>query len=1075
MRSTYRQCLRLHLMAKSKQSKKAKTSKRPNSDAASSGKGKRPARRKTANGRSLVIVESPAKAKTINKYLGKDYVVKASMGHVRDLPSRGLAVDIENNFSPTYRIVPGRKKVITELQKFADNAEAVYLATDLDREGEAIAWHLVESLGLDESKIRRVVFNEITQSAIRDSFADPHRIDMDKVNAQQARRILDRIVGYELSPLLWKKIAKGLSAGRVQSVTVRMVVEREKEIRAFVPSEYWTIVGYFALAPDEAERLGPEWESFLSEGGDPDTGRTQREITEWLSANRAIRASLVAIDSKPFKPTGSCSENAEGASIFNGAVKQARQVAEALGFVVEDQEEKTWQEYADKGLHTIDLIGSIDRRRLPEFTVADIQTKRTKSNPNAPFTTATLQQTASSQLKLSTSRTMRLAQQLYEGVELAGEDGPVGLITYMRTDSTNLSADSVKTARGWIKDNCGDLYLPERPNVYASKKRAQEAHEAIRPTEVTRTPESLKKQLSSDLYRLYTLIWRRFVACQMTPAQWDSTSVIIKADTAIGEAEFKATGRTLVFDGYYKIMGVPKSSSEQILPEMTLKQNLSPFDIEPEQQFTSPPPRYTEASLVKSLEAEGIGRPSTYAAIIQTIQDRGYVEQTDRRLFATDKGAIVTEKLMDHFPKVMDIKFTSFMEDELDKIEEAHLDWVKVLHEFYDPFHEALVVAHDQMEQARAEPSEYKCELCGGEMVYRWAKTGRFLSCTNYPECKGALNVNRDGKPIGRQKIDIPCDLCGGDMVLRQSRHGPFLGCSKYPKCTNTITCDESGEPLKLVSEKELEEPCPACGEGVLQVRRRGVRAFLGCSKYPECKNTKSLPKDVRLERKITPVQEAGVDCERCGKPMIIRSGRRGKFIACSGFPRCRNTKPIEQIEELKSKATAGEPAAVADKGKKRRSARKNADKAKAARKTASKAAKAGKGPDGLGPPPPGFAWTRTGKPVVENWPEGVLYCPECGGEMALRAGRFGPFYSCGNFPKCKFVANLRGKAKKRADIEMPPPEKAKPIPTDIDCEECGQQMVIREGPSGKFLGCSTFPTCKSTKPLPAELANAKA
>jgi len=1057
-------------MAAVKRSKPSSAKKKALSDGKSSKGSRSTSKSNNSNCRGLVIVESPAKAKTINKYLGKDYVVKASMGHVRDLPSRGLAVDIANDFEPTYKPVQTRKKIIGELQKLAHMADTVYLATDLDREGEAIAWHLAETLNLDTSKIRRVVFNEITEKAIREAFANPHGIDMDKVNAQQARRILDRIVGYELSPLLWKKIAKGLSAGRVQSVTVRMVVERELEIRAFVPTEYWTITGYFAMSLEEAAKLEPHWRKFISEGSEPDTGRTQKEINAWLASNRAIKASLVSIDGKPFKPTKDYSAVTKDAPVFNGAFGEARQVAEALGFVVEDQEEQVWQEYADRGLHTIDLIGSLDRAALPEFKVADIQTKRTRSKPGPPFTTATLQQSASSQLYLSTSRTMKLAQQLYEGVELPGEDGPVGLITYMRTDSTSLSAESVQAAREWIKTECGGEYLPPQANVYASKKRAQEAHEAVRPTDVNRTPENLKKQLSGSLYKLYNLIWQRFVACQMSPAEWDSTSVMIKADTSVGEAQFKTTGRKLVFDGHYKITGVPNSSGEQMLPEIELGQGLSPIEIEPHQQFTSPPPRYSEASLVKRLEAEGIGRPSTYAAIIQTVQDRGYVDQLDRRLYATDKGMIVTEKLIDHFPEVMDLKFTSYMEDELDKIEDAHLDWVKVLHEFYDPFHQALVTAHDQMEQTRAEPSEYKCDLCGGQMVYRWAKTGRFLSCTNYPDCKGALNIDRDGKPIIRKKIEDKCDLCGSELVLRQSRHGPFLGCSTYPECSNTIACDTEGVPLKLVTDKELEEPCPACGEGTLQVKRRGMRAFLSCSRYPNCKETKPLPEGVRLERKVVPKEEAGINCERCGKPMHIKTGRRGKFIACSGFPRCRNTKPIDKLEELKAQAGSEPPPEDKSKVKKKESSK---GKKKVAKKSKDKSA-AGKADDSSGEPPTGFAWTRTGKPVVETWPQEGLYCPECGGEMNLKRGRFGPFYSCSGFPKCKFSANLRGQAKKQAEIEMPAPERAEPVPTDIACEECGQQMFIREGRSGKFLGCNAYPKCKSTKPLPAELINAK-
>lgn len=1018
-------------------------------------------RQRKGSAPALVVVESPAKAKTINKYLGDGYVVRASMGHVRDLPGHGLAVDIENGFAPTYELVPGRKKIIAELRKLAEKADTVYLATDLDREGEAIAWHLAQSLNLDQAKIRRVVFNEITRSAIQDAFGHPRHIDMAKVNAQQARRILDRIVGYELSPLLWKKIAKGLSAGRVQSVAVRMVVEREKEIRAFCPTEYWSVSGYFAMSPDEAARLSPEFAGFLKALAATDEGRTQKAVAGWLSGHRAIQAELTSIGGQPFKAEGRCEAGHKPS--FTSAVEQAVRVGEALGFVVRERRTESFKEYERFGLQKIELIGGIDRGRLPEFRVGDIQTKRTRTRPSPPFTTASLQQAASSQLHLPPSRTMQLAQQLYEGIEIKGEDGPVALITYMRTDSTNLSKESVQAARGWIGGHCGDKYLPDSPMVYGSAGRAQEAHEAIRPTDVTRTPESLKHHISGPMWKLYDLIWRRFVACQMVPAEWDSTSVSIKAPTAIGEAEFRATGRTLVFDGFYKVLGLPKSHDEQLLPAMTIGQQLGAIDIEPGQHFTSPPPRYNEATLVKRLEQEGIGRPSTYAAIIQTIQDRGYVDQIDRRLYATDKGVIVTEKLIEHFPDVMEYRFTSQIEDELDKIEEAHLDWVKVLHDFYDPFHKDLMEAHGSMEPAKAEPSEYTCELCGSPMVYRWGRTGRFLSCTKYPECKGAFNIDRDGKPLKTVASDVKCDQCGKDMVLRQSRMGTFLGCSGYPECRNTIACDETGVPLRLVTEKELEEPCPECGAGTLTVKRKGMRAFLGCNRYPQCKATKPLPEGVRLERKVTPQVEAGVNCDKCGRPMVIRHGRRGEFLACSGFPRCRNAKPVEKLEELKAaQAANGGPVAPLNGGYGGNGNGKGA----AGGVTAARRA------DGtLGPPPPGFAWTRTGKPVVETWPQDELHCPNCGQPMALKSGRFGPFFSCTNYPRCRTSVNLRGEAKKRAEAEMPQPPKPKPIPTDITCEECGSPMLIRTGRSGKFLGCSNYPKCKSTRPLPAELA----
>ena len=1017
---------------------------------------------KTVSGKNLVVVESPAKAKTINKYLGKDYVVRASLGHVRDLPGSGLGVDIEQGFNPTYELVTTRKKVVNELRKLADASESVYLATDLDREGEAIAWHLVEALELDVAKTKRVVFNEITKTAIHDAFSQPRSIDMDKVNAQQARRILDRIVGFELSPLLWKKIAKGLSAGRVQSVAVRMIVDREREIRAFVPSEYWSIRGFFTAESDKAKGVAPKWAAFINAPED----RTHKETLRWLSDHGAFEAELVSIDGETFKPQGRYEASAEGDKRFTSAIDEARRVAEALGIVVDSVKEETWTEYERLGLRTVAIEGKFNRDNAPAFRIADIQTKRTKSKPSAPFTTATLQQAASSALGYSASRTMQAAQKLYEGVEIEGEDGPVALITYMRTDSTNLSKDSVDGARKYIGDKCGDKYLPDKPNVYGSKKRAQEAHEAVRPTEPSRTPDSLKGHLRSDLLKLYDLIWKRFIGCQMVPAEWDSTSVIIEADTKAGKAQFKASGRVLAFDGFYKVVGVPKSGDDQLLPAMQTQQEVGPVDIETKQHFTSPPPRYSEAALVKRMEAEGIGRPSTYAAIIDTIQTRGYVDQIDRRFYATDKGMVVTDKLVQHFPDVMDLKFTSFMEDELDKIEEAHLDWVKVLHEFYDPFHRDLVRAHEDMEAARAEPSDYTCEKCGNPMVYRWAKTGRFLSCSTYPECKGAFNIDREGKPLKPKNVDHKCDVCGKEMLLRQSRHGTFLGCSGYPECRNTIPCDESGEPHKLVTEAELEEPCPACEDGTLKVKRKGARSFLGCDQYPKCKETKSMPDGVRLERKVEPVEEAGFNCERCGSAMVIRTGRRGKFIACSGFPRCRNSKPIEKLEELKAEAEANPsnaPVAAANG---------NASNLPLSKRPIPKTPEGKVDIEALGDPPPGFAWTRTGKPVVETWPEGELHCPDCGNEMQMKQGRFGPFYSCTNFPKCKCSVNLRGAAKKRADAEMPAPQKAKPIPTDVECPECGEKMLIREGRSGKFLGCSAYPKCKTTQPVPMELMN---
>ena len=911
--------------------------------------------KRKSNGKALVIVESPAKAKTINKYLGAGYVVKASMGHIRDLPPREFGIDINNDFKPSYEIVRGRVRVINELKKLAAAAPLIYLATDRDREGEAIAWHLVEALALPPEKIKRVIFNEITRQAITEAFDHAHDIDLDRVYAQQARRVLDRIVGYELSPLLWKKITKGLSAGRVQSVAVRLIVEREREIRAFVPIESWKIVAYVAADSAGLDRLQSEWKEYAGQE------RTQKDIQRWLSERNCFRTELTALNGQPWKAD---------------RVETAQAVAEVLGYHVEQIQRAAWEQYQHLNLEQISLLGGLDSARVPPLAVSDLKTKRTTTKPSAPFTTASLQQAASNTLRFSASRTMRNAQALYEGIDLDGE-GAGGLITYMRTDSTNLAAEAVNHARSFIAQEFGDNYLPATPNLYGKRQaRTQEAHEAIRPTAPERTPKSLRHVLTDDQYKLYELIWKRFVACQMVPAEWESTSVTIACETSLGKAEFSGSGRKLIFDGFMKVAGI--TSEDQILPALEQGRSIGLVDLQPKQQFTSPPPRYTEATLVKALESDGIGRPSTYAAIIETIQSRGYVEQEERKFYPSALGELVTDKLVAHFPKIMDVKFTSFMEDELDKIEEAHLDWVRVLHEFYDPFKELLDKAGEEMEATRGQPSEYSCPQCDAPMVYRWSKAGRFLACTQYPKCRGTLNVDRDGKPMIPETSEHSCELCGQPMILRQSRTGHFLGCSGYPDCRNTVPCNDRGEPLRLVTEVELQRPCEACGEGALVVKRKGTRSFLGCNRYPDCRNTTPLPADVRLERKpAPPPEDAGLLCEKCQRQMVIRSGSRGKFIACSGFPRCRNTKPIEKLEELRAAAVndaAPEslPAAVLEKA-------------------TTDSSENGQNPTHpkFGQAPPGFAWTRTGRPVIEEMPEpGTLHCPQCSSTMELKRGR---------------------------------------------------------------------------------------
>ena len=974
--------------------------------------------KKKHSAKSLVIVESPAKARTINRYLGNGFVVKASLGHVRDLPPKEFGIDVTDDFKPTYEIVHGRKKALTDLKKIADAADEVFLATDMDREGEAIAWHLVEALNLPEEKVRRVIFNAITKTAITEAFAHPHEIDRDRVNAQQARRILDRIVGYELSPLLWRKIAKGLSAGRVQSVAVRLMVEREREIRAFVPQESWKIAAHLATSTGQAEQLRTQWQEFLAGGQ-----RTQKEIQSWLGERGALRVELAEIGGESFAVTNP---------------DAARRVAEALGYTVSRVAQEPWSEYAHLNLQRSELVGSVDVGGVPALAISDLNTRRTTNRAPAPFTTATLQQQASTALRFSASRTMRVAQSLYEGIDLNG-DGPVGLITYMRTDSTHLSREAIAAVREHIGRELGDSYLPESPNTFNNRqKRAQEAHEAVRPTDPDLTPERVRDALSPEQAKLYELIWKRFVACQMTPAQWESTSVTVTGETSLGPARFVGGGRKLVFDGYLRVAGV--TSEDQLLPDLNTGQKMGLFDLQPKQQFTSPPPRFTEASLVKSLEAEGIGRPSTYAAIIDTIQSRGYVEQEERKFYPTALGELVTDKLVEHFPQLLDVTFTSSMEDELDKIEEAHMDWVQVLRRFYEPFHALLTQAGQDMEMVRSQPSTHTCPRCEAAMVYRWSKAGRFLACTGYPRCKGTLNVDRAGVPVVPRTTEHQCEQCGEAMLVRQSRSGTFLGCSGYPECRNTVPCNEDGEPLRLVTEDELKRPCDACGEGELLVKRKGRRAFLGCNRYPECKNTNSMPPDVRLEKKTAPPPEpAGVACSRCSRPMVIRDGARGKFVACSGFPRCRQTLPVEKLEE--ARANAPQPGGNG----------------------AFKPWQAGD------PAPQGFALTRTGRPVVETMPEpDTLTCPQCGGLVVLKRGRFGPFFSCADFPRCKFNCNLRGQAKKDAEVLMPAPQRPKPIPTDIPCTECGAPMLIREGRRGKFLGCSGYPKCKRTDEVPA-------
>jgi DNA topoisomerase-1 len=748
--------------------------------------------KKSSPKKSLVIVESPAKAKTINRYLGPGFEVKASMGHVRDLPSKGLNVDIENDFEPTYDILPGKKRTVISLKAAAKKCDKLYLATDLDREGEAIAWHLVQILGMPEEKTYRVIFNAITQSTITRAFEEPGKLNIDKVMAQQARRILDRIVGYQISPLLWKKVTRGLSAGRVQSVAVKMVVEKEREISQFQPVEYWLIPAVFTT--DLQSGYNRQWLDFITPKSEDDNPPTIAEQNKWLAKHNAFRAELYKVGDEKFEASNQ---------------EQAGRIFEAL-----------------KGA---------------EFKIADIEKKESVSRPSAPFITSTMQQAGANRLGFTAKRTMAVAQQLYEGIDL-GSMGSLGLITYMRTDSTHLSDEAVKEVRHYIDKHIGPDYLPAKPKIYASKKAAQQAHEAIRPTDVDLTPAELKPVLTSDQFKLYDLIWRRFVASQMEPARWNVTNLNIVAETSVGQCLYKSAGRVLVFDGFTKIW--TNSSNEQQLPPMETGQKVEAVDIKAEQHFTKPPARFTEASLIKALEKEGVGRPSTYATIISTIQERGYVEKQDKRFFATDIGEVVTDKLSEYFPKIMDIAFTRYMEEQLDKIEEQHLDWLVVLKDFYGPFKESLETAQAEMKHAKAEmtPSEYKCPECGQQLAYRFGKNGKFLSCSTYPECKFACPCDKEGNMLEEKVTEHKCPECGKPMVHKNGRFGPFLGCSGYPECKTTQKIDKEGNVLP---PKPPPEPtgikCYKCKDGELVIRQSKKGPFLGCGRFPKCRTIISI------------------------------------------------------------------------------------------------------------------------------------------------------------------------------------------------------------------------------------------
>jgi DNA topoisomerase I len=755
------------------------------------------AKKRTAGSGTLVVVESPAKAATIKKYLGAGYVVKASVGHVKDLPKASMGIDVKHDFQPEYVVIEGKRKVIADIKAAAKKAGRVLLAPDPDREGEAIAWHIAEEIRPANPNIQRVLFNEITKKAVNEAILHPLELDMHKFESQQARRVLDRLVGYEISPVLWSKVRRGLSAGRVQSVAVRLVVDREAEIKAFRPEEYWTI-------------------AVQVEG----------------SAPPPFAARVARLDGE--KPVLSHEGQAS------------------------------------------DIVALLSQATL---RVAAVERKERRKNPPPPFITSRLQQEASSKLRFSPKRTMGLAQRLYEGVEL-GDEGPTGLITYMRTDSTRLSEDAVKDVRAWIADRFGEASRPAEPNVFKSKKSAQDAHEAIRPTSTQYDPETVRRLLtetpagrdareSEDLIRLYTLIWNRFVACQMTPAVFDQTVIEIDA----GRVGLRATGQVMRFAGYLAIYaetqdeGSADDETAGSLPDVHEGEGLRLLSSLPEQHFTQPPPRFSEASLVRELEEKGIGRPSTYATILSTIQDRGYVEKKEGRLGPTELGVVVNGLLVKSFPEIVSSDFTAQMEEQLDQVEEGAVDWVKLLRDFYGPFEQDLARAKVEMRDLKREeePTLEVCEKCGKPMVIKWGRNGYFLACSGFPDCRNTKEYTRnpDGtltvQPATRPSDQI-CPTCGSPMVIRRGRFGEFLACSRYPDCKTT-----SAISLGVAC------PRPGCGGYLSEKRSRRGKIFFGCSNYAKTKCDfvswdRPLPKP----------------CPQCGAAFVVQKvSRAGARLRC--------------------------------------------------------------------------------------------------------------------------------------------------------------------------------------------------
>ncbi|HHH19119.1 MAG TPA: type I DNA topoisomerase [Campylobacterales bacterium] len=744
--------------------------------------------------KNLIIVESPAKARTISNFLGRNYKVVASKGHIRDLPksSFGITVEEDGTFTPKYSIPRDASPTVKELRKLAKEAETVYIATDEDREGEAIGYHIAMAIKKDPEALPRIVFHEITKTAIKHALDNPRAIDMDAVNAQQARRLLDRIVGYKLSPLLASKIQKGLSAGRVQSSTLKIVVDREREIKAFKPEEYWSINGIF---------------------------------------EKDIDASIHIFD---------------GTKIEKLTIKNETMAMEIVQSATGEN-----------------------------FVVESLEKRERKSKTPPPFMTSTLQQSASTQLGFSPKKTMMIAQKLYEGVKT--DKGNMGVITYMRTDSLNLAKEAVTASREHIQENFGEEYLPAKPKSYvSSSKGAQEAHEAIRPTMVEFSPLVAKDYLSADEFKLYRLIYNRFLACQMTDAKLESQTLLFKGE----KSTFKASGRKLLFDGFYRVTGY--NEKDKLLPELKKGQRVRLDDIKPEQHFTEPPPRYNEASLIKKLESLGIGRPSTYAPTITILQTRKYIEIEKKRIHPTEVAFTVIEMLEEHFSEIVDSSFTSNMETELDEIGDGSVDWQKVLADFYAPFMEKITDGKKKIKSKKiAIPTGEMCPKCGSELLRRKGRYGEFIACSNFPKCKYTTDLEGNAPPEP-EKTDEICDKCGAAMVIKESRRGKFLACSAYPKCKNA---------KPLVPPRELEVPCPKCGSKILE--KEGKRGkFFGCADYPKC-------------RFISNGEPQKEKCPECGDMVVHKILKTGEFYECIN----KKCKYKEAVLADKLKPQENEPA----------------------------------------------------------------------------------------------------------------------------------------------------------------------